>query len=173
MDWTWGWAAVLVALIAAAVAGWQAFEARKSRIDASAAQHAAEEAAKTAAAAQAQSADSLSAIAEIVKAQHEAAQAAAAKKPDPWRLEPGRSVNTGTARLLILGGDEAAEDVEVTVRNEPQMLHLTPNPVPTTWQPGDALEVYWFGRSDGLPVLEVRWKRPGDTAHTTTRATLR
>lgn len=173
MEWTWGWAAVLVAFIAAAFAGWQAFEARRSRIDATAAQQAAEDAARTAAAAQTQSADSLSAIAEIVREQHEAARAAATKKPDPWRLEPSRHTKTGTARLLILGGDENAEDVEISFKNKPHMVHLTPSPVPTTWQPGDALEVYWYGNSDGLPTMEVRWKRPGDTAHTTTRATLR
>lgn len=173
MEWTWGWAAVIVAVVAAGFAGWQAFEARRARVDAGAAQQAAEDAAKVAAAAQAQSADSLAAIAAIVTEQHEIARAAAEKKPDPWRMESGRYVKTGTTRMLVLGGEETLIDVELSFENHPRMLNLTPREVPSTWRPGDAIEIYWYGNVGAFPVLEVRWRREAEEQFTVTRATLR
>lgn len=168
------WAAVIVAVLAALFAGWQAFEARKARIEARAAQGAAEDAATTAASAQTQSAESLAAIAAIVTEQHQAARVAAAKKPNPWQILPGRYVKTGHTRKLTLVGEENIIDVELKFERKPGMLNLDPSPVPIVWRPGDAVELYWvsYGSDSSSFVLEVQWRREGDPHRTVTRTTL-
>ena len=175
MEWTWGWGAVIVAALAAAVAAWQAWEARRSRLDAQQAQGSAESAAQAAAGAQQQTADALAAIAELVRQQHDDARAAASKKPDPWRVEPVHKP-TGDAVMLRLGGDEPVHDVSVTFERAPEVLMLDPNPVPSTMRPGDAVEIYWLrtfdDRGGSTFVLDVQWRREGDSEPTISRATL-
>ncbi|MFD6699837.1 MULTISPECIES: hypothetical protein [unclassified Microbacterium] len=175
MEWTWGWGAVIVAAIAAAIAVWQALEARRSRLDAQQAQGSAESAAQAAAGAQQQTADALAAIAELVRQQHEDARAAASKKPDPWRVEPVHKP-TGDAVMLRLDGDDPVHDVSMTFERAPGVLMLDPNPVPSTMHPGDAVEIYWLrtydDRGSGTFVLEVRWRREGDAELAVSRTTL-
>lgn len=175
MEWTWGWGAVVIAALAAGVAAWQAWEARRSRLDAQRAQSSAESAAQAAAGAQQQSADALVTIAELVRQQHEDARAAAAKKPDPWRIERVPKPS-GDAVMLRLGGDEPLYDVSLTFERAPEVLMLDPNPVPSAMRPGDAVEIYWLrtydDRGSSTFVLEVQWRRDGDKHSHVTRTTL-
>lgn len=173
MEWLTA-AGVVVSLVAAAFAGWQATEARRARISAAESQDAAEDAASRAADAQTQSAQSLNTIAEIASQQHAAATAAAAVKPDPWRLDGGRYVRSGSTRMLVLGGSDEVEDVELTFERKPSMLHFDPDPVPSRWRPGDAVELYWmmFGADSSTFVVEVHWRRAGETERRVSRSTL-
>lgn len=174
MDNGWGWVPVGISAIGAAVAIWQAWDARRARVNASKSEAVALRAAETAASAQRETAVSLGEMARIAKEQHEARQAEAARKPVPWRLEPGRSMKRGDAYLLVLGGDEPVFDVELTWVRRPSILHVSPKPVPSTMQPGDGVEIrMWRAAGDERPtVLEVHWRREGDSQRTVTRATL-
>lgn len=173
VEWTWGWAAVVVSFMAAGVAGWQAWEARRARRDASSFGAAAERSAVEAASAQAQSAQALASMAAIAREQHEAARAAAATKPDPWRLEPGRYMKTGKAIMLKLTGSDLVRDVELVWERKPALVEYDPSPVPTTMRPGDAIEiVYMFTGGGSTAVLEVHWRREGEDEVRVTRGTL-
>ena len=174
MEWTWGWGAVVVAALAAGVAAWQAWEARRSRLDAQQAQGSAESAAQTAASAQQQSADALATIAELVRLQHEDARAAVARKPDPWEKTAGAPRKNGRAVLLTVTGVDHLHDVSLTFERAPHILHLTPDPVPSTMQPGDAIEIYWMRAAGDSAtfVAELHWRREGDTRLATSRTTL-
>lgn len=152
------WIATAIAVIAAAAAVWQAFEARRSRSAADASSRSASDASDRMAAA----------LEEQTRIARESAEAYG----DPWRFfeVPGGSTRKWK---FVLEGDEPAHEIEWKVDPGDKHFNMI-GEVPTEMVPGDAVVVTWF-RLLGSPAaqkLTITWHRPGETDRRTSRATL-
>ncbi|WP_403025204.1 hypothetical protein [Salinibacterium sp. GXW1014] len=148
------------AIAAAAFAFVQAKTATDARRDAVAAESSAVAARDAAVQAQKASATNSGRIAEVMEAQAAAHLAAAKVRPDPWQLRSGGSRRTGTAVVLVHGGEGAVADVSIEVERQPYLVHFEPNPVPARFEPGDSVHVY-YARSAADPAtstLVVHWR---------------
>lgn len=158
----------------AVIATVQARTAIAARRDAQAAEGAAVAARDAAVKAQQDSAAAAGRIAEALEQQVAAQRAAASVRPDPWELRPGGYVQHGGTLMLVHVGAHQVEDVSLEFERAPYMLHIEPNPVPTTFVPGDAVKVTWgsVGGDPPMPTLVVRWRWADSDETQTMRAPL-
>jgi hypothetical protein len=150
-----------VAAVAAAVFAFvQAKTATEARRDAKDAESAAIAARDAAVEAQKDSAANSGRIAHVMEEQAAEARAAAEVRPDPWQLRPGSYRRNGTAVVLVHNGDFPLADVSMEIDRRPYMVHLDPNPVPTNFEAGDSVGIYYM-RAGGDPstsTLIVHWR---------------
>lgn len=101
------WIATVVAVIAALIAGWQAWEARRSRLDARASAGEAQQHEERAAAASER-------IALAIEEQIALERAEREKYRNPWSMRSTRDKSSRTYKFM-LGGDEPVSDVQISV----------------------------------------------------------
>lgn len=134
------WIATCIATVAALVAGWQAWEARRARIDArSSASEAQGHEARAVAASER--------IAAAVEEQNENERAKRAERErykNPWSMDSSRDNGT-RAYKFILGGTETLTDVQLMIDDQHmanEKFHFV-KPTTETMRPGESMTLSW------------------------------
>lgn len=157
--WT-SFVAAAAAVAAAVFAFVQAKTAVSARKDAKEAELAAIEARDAAVQAQRDSADAADRIAAVMEESAAAARAAAEARPEPWQARPGAYRRRGAAVVLVHVGSLPLAEVAMRVERQPYLVMFDPKPVPSEFQPGDSVEVY-YARAAADPAtstLVVSWR---------------
>lgn len=155
------WIATAVAVVAALFTGWQAWEARRSRVEARTSATEAQGYEERAAAAS-------ETIAAVLADQHAQAQAERDRYKDPWTVRPVFAAATHSWKFL-LGGDEIVTDVRIKIDNDAErpQFKQTPPRESNDMRPGEAFRLDWQ-RHWGSPtqvVAELHWVRPNGEEH--------
>lgn len=157
------WIATGVAVIAALVAGWQAWEARSARLDArSSATSAEEHESRTVAAS-----ERIAAAIEEQNARARAEQAERERYKNPWTME-AEYVQSGRRWRFHLGGDEPVSGVTVKYGDENDREQVSGTiPENGEMRPGQSFRLDWW-RSLASPSqinAELHWTRPNGESH--------
>lgn len=164
-------AAAIASAVFAYVQAKTATDARKDAKDAEGTAIAARDAAVEA---QRDSAANSGRIAQVMEEQAAAARATAAVRPEPWKLLPGSPRRTGKAVVLVHDEAGPITDVSLEIERQPYAVWFDPNPVPTDFEPGDSVEIY-YARAGGDPstsTLVVNWRWADSDRMHVTRAPL-
>lgn len=155
------WIATGVAVIAALVAGWQAWEARRARLDARESASDAQQHEERAAAASER-------IAAAIEEQNTLERAERERYRNPWRMSTSRDKSTRTYKF-ILGGDEALSDVRITMDDEHAEREQFRFVKPQTeiMRPGESMTLLWIQHMGSAPqiTIDVHWTRPNGEQH--------
>ena len=156
------WIATGIAVIAALVAGWQAVEARRSRLDArtsaaEAQQH--EERAATAA----------ERIASAVEEQNVRERAEREKYRNPWQMVSSRPDKSTRSYKFMLGGDETLTDVRIMIddsHTEREKFRFV-KPETEAMRPGESMTLSWWRHMGSASQItaDVHWTRPNGEQH--------
>ena len=151
------WIATAVAVLAALIAGWQAWEARRARLDARTSAGEAQEHEERAVAASER-------IASAIEEQNERARADQAEREryrNPWTMVP-EYVQSGRRWKFHLGGDETVSDVTIKIDDKYDRERLSVTmPETEGMRPGQSFRLDWW-RSMGSPAqitAELHWVR--------------
>lgn len=148
------WIATGIAVIAALVAGWQAWEARRSRLDArSSAAEALDHEERAVAASER--------LAAAVEEQNARERADRERYKNPWTMV-SEYVKSGRRWKFHLGGDEPVTDVTIKIddKYDKERLSVT-MPETEGMRPGQSFRLDWW-RSMGSPsqiTAELHWVR--------------
>ncbi|MFJ6652815.1 hypothetical protein ACIQLJ_08480 [Microbacterium sp. NPDC091313] len=146
------WIATAIAVVAAAAAIWQAFEARRARRDAQAAAKDARDTEERTVSAAERTARALEDQAAMERAERE-------RYRNPWTATRIPS-DWGLSVEFRLGGDEPISGI--AVKGDPIDAHLsTRGDLPDVMRPGQAIYIDWF-KTMGSPrtiELVLEWKR--------------
>jgi len=155
------WIATGIAVVAALIAGWQAWEARRARLDArSSASEAQDHEARAVAASER--------IASAIEEQNALERAEREKYRSPWSMGASTTPNSRTYKFA-LGGDEPVSDVQIKVDNKHtprERFHLV-KPETETMRPGESMTLRWslvMGSASQI-TAEVHWVRPNGEQH--------
>lgn len=150
------WIATAVAVIAALVAGWQAWEARRSRLDAK----------DSAASAQDHEARAVAAaerIASAIEEQLSQQRAERERYKNPWTMV-AQPVSAGRAWKFHLGGEEPVTGVTLKVDEKYAAQESLRLAMPETedMRPGQFFSVDWWQSmaSPSQITAELHWVRP-------------
>lgn len=150
-----------IAVIAALVAGWQAWEARRSRLDARESASEAQNHEERAAAASER-------IASAIEEQNARERAEREKYRDPWTVVPSRDEHSRWYKFL-LGGDEPLSNVNIMIDDK----HLNNEtlrfnrPETESMRPGESMTLIW-ARHMGSPsqiTVDLQWVRSNGEKH--------
>lgn len=156
------WIATGIATLAALVAGWQAWEARRSRIDArSSASEAQDHEARAVAASER--------IAAAIEEQNQREREERERYRNPWTMLP-EPVQSGRRWKFHLGGEEPVSGVMVKIddKHDRERLNIT-MPESDEMRPGQSFRLDWW-RSMASPSqinAELHWTRPNGEHHST------
>lgn len=156
------WIATGVAVIAALIAGWQAWEARRARLDArSSASEAQDHEARAVAASER--------IAAAIEEQNDREREERERYKNPWTMV-SEYVKSGRRWKFHLGGDEAVTGVVMKIDDkwDRERLNVT-MPETENMRPGQSFRLDWW-RSMGSPqqiTAELHWVRPNGETHST------
>lgn len=156
------WIATGVAIIAALIAGWQAWEARRSRLDARRSAGEAQQHEERAAAASER-------IASAIEEQNAFKRAEREKYRDPWSMQSTRDQSSRTYKFM-LGGDEPVSDVAIDVDEkhvEREQFNFV-KPETATMRPGESMTLSWWRHMGSAPqiTVDLRWTRANGEQHT-------
>lgn len=155
------WIATGVAVIAALVAGWQAWEARRSRLDArSSASEAQDHEARAVAASER--------IASAIEEQNLRERAEREKYRNPWQMISSRDNGTRSYKF-VLGGDETVTDVRIMIDDSHtarEKFHFV-KPETETMRPGESMTLSWWRHMGSASQItaEAQWTRPNGEQH--------
>lgn len=156
-----GWIATVIATVAALVAGWQAWEARRARINArSSASEAQDHEARAVAASER--------IASAIEEQNLRERAEREKYRNPWQMISSRDNGTRSYRF-VLGGDETVTDVGIMIDDSHiarEKFHFVKSET-ETMRPGESMMLSWWRHMGSASQItaDVRWKRPDGEQH--------
>jgi len=155
------WIATAVAVVAALVAGWQAWEARRSRLDARMSAGEAQQHEERAAAASER-------IASAIEEQNALERAEREKYRNPWRMLSMREKSSRTYKFM-LGGDEPVSGVGISVddtHSEREKFRFV-KPETDTMRPGESMSLSWWRHmgSASQITVDLRWTRPNGEQH--------
>lgn len=155
------WIATGVAVVAALVAGWQAWEARRARLDARSSASAAEDHEARAVAASER-------IAAAIEEQTAHERAERERYRNPWSMVP-EYVQSGRRWKFHLGGDEPVTGVSVKIDDKHARERLSVTmPETDDMRPGQSFRLDWW-RSMASPsqiTAELHWERSNGEHHT-------
>lgn len=156
------WIATGVAIVAALVAGWQAWEARRSRLDARASAGEAQQHEERAVAASER-------IASAIEEQNALERAERERYRTPWSMISTRDKSSRVYKFT-LSGDEPVSDVRVTVDDEyseREKFRLVKPPT-ETMRPGESMTLSWWRHMGSASQIsaDVHWTRPNGEQHT-------
>ncbi|WP_395243375.1 hypothetical protein ACGGZK_14710 [Agromyces sp. MMS24-K17] len=155
------WIATGIAVIAALVAGWQAWEARRSRLDARESASEAQDHEERAVAASER-------IASAVEEQNARERAEREKYRNPWSMIPTREKSSRSYKF-ILGGDEPLSDVRITMDDEhtEREKFRFVRPTTETMRPGESMMLSWWRHMGSASQIsaELHWVRPNGERH--------
>lgn len=163
------WIATGIAIVAALIAGWQAWEARRSRLDA---RSSASEAQDHEARAVAASERIASAIEEQNARERAAAEQDRAERErylNPWTIVP-QGGTTRRAWKFVLGGDEPLTGVALTFDRDYKGDRLDVNiPESRTMRPGQSFRLNWWRGLQSSQQIDaaLHWTRPNGEQHST------
>lgn len=156
------WIATGIAVVAALIAGWQAWEARRSRLDARTSAGEAQQHEERAVAASER-------IASAIEEQNERARADQAERErykNPWTMVP-EYVQSGRRWKFHLGGNEPVTGVVIKYDDEHEREQLSVSiPDSGEMRPGQTFRLDWW-RSLASPAqidAELHWVRPNGEA---------
>lgn len=155
------WIAPAVAVVAALIAGWQAWEARRARIDARKSASDARDHEERAVAASER-------IAAAIEEQNASDRAEREKYRNPWSMVTSRSGSVRNYKFM-LGGDERLSDVQIRVdekHTDRESFHFT-KPETEPMRPGESMSLSWvrhMGSASQITV-ELHWMRPNGEKH--------
>ncbi len=157
------WIAPVVAVVAALIAGWQAWEARRSRLDARSSASEAQQHEERAAAASER-------IASAIEERNAVERAERERYINPWTMQRGED-RFSRWYTFVLGGDEPITDVTIEADEADQAREQFSISKPKTdrMRPGESMTVTWIPTmaSESQVSVELHWKRPaGDEHHT-------
>lgn len=148
------WIATVVAVFAALIAGWQAWEARRARLDARSSAGEAQQHEERAATASER-------IASAIEEQNALERAERERYKNPWTMIP-EYVKSGRRWKFHLGGDEPVTDVTIKIDDKYDMERLSVTmPETDGMRPGQSFRLDWW-RSMGSPsqiTAELHWVR--------------
>ncbi len=155
------WIATGMAVIAALIAGWQALEARRSRLDArSSAIEAQDHEARAVAASER--------IASAIEAQNASERAEREKYRNPWNMVSSSTSSSRTYKFM-LGGDEPVSDVCIMIDDShtARERFRFVKPETETMRPGESMTFNWFLHMGSTPQItaDVHWTRPNGEQH--------
>ncbi len=155
------WIAPVVAVAAALIAGWQAWEARRSRLDARSSASEAQQHEERAAAASER-------IATAIEEQNALERAEREKYRNPWSMFSTREKSSRVYKFT-LGGDEPLTDVRITVDDkytEREKFRLV-KPTTETMRPGESMTLSWWRHMGSATQItaDVHWTRPNGEQH--------
>lgn len=155
------WIATGIAIVAALFAGWQAWEARRSRLDARESASEAQDHEERAVAASER-------IASAIEEQNARERAEREKYRNPWSMIRTRDKSSRSYKFM-LGGDEPLSDVRITVddeHTEREKFHFT-KPTTETMRPGESMTLSWWRSMGSAPQItaELHWVRPSGEQH--------
>jgi len=156
-----GWIATGIAIAAAIVAVWQAWEARQSRIDARTSAAEALDHEERAVAASER-------IAAAVEEQNARERAETEKYHNPWRMIPTRDTS-GRSYKFILGGDEPLADVRILIddsHTKRERFRFV-KPTTETMRPGESMTFNWWRHMGSALQIsaDLHWVRPNGEEH--------
>lgn len=155
------WIATSIAVVAALIAGWQAWEARRSRLDA-------RESASEAQGYEERAVAASERIASAIEAQNAREQAEREKYRNPWSMIRTRDKSTRSYKFM-LGGDEPLTDVRIMMDDEHtanEKFHFT-KPTTETMRPGESMMLSWWRHMGSASQIsaELHWVRPNGEQH--------
>lgn len=154
------WIAPVVAVAAALIAGWQAWEARRSRLDARSSASEAQQHEERAAAASER-------IASAIEERNALERAERERYKNPWTRVP-EYVQSGRAWKFHLGGDEPVTDVSVKIddKHTNERLSVT-MPDTENMRPGQSFRLDWWRSMASPPQItaELHWVRANGEPH--------
>lgn len=155
------WIAPAVAVAAALIAGWQAWEARSARVDARKSASDARDHEERAVAASER-------IASAIEEQNERERAEREKYHNPWSVISTREKSSRTYKFR-LGGDESLSDVSITMDEEHLAKEKFNFTKPTTekMRPGESMSLGWWRHMGSALQIsaEIHWTRPNGEKH--------
>lgn len=155
------WVATAVAVVAALVAGWQAWEARRARIDARTSANDARDHEERAVAASER-------IAAAIEEQTSHERAERERYKNPWTMTP-LFVKSGRGYKFILGGGEPISDVRIEIDDAVQAREKFRfvKPETETMRPGESMTLSWWRHMGSASQItaEVHWTRPNGEQH--------
>ncbi|TXK11335.1 hypothetical protein FVP74_08315 [Microbacterium saccharophilum] len=155
------WIATGVAVIAALVAGWQAWEARRARIDARESAGEAQQHEERAAAASER-------IAAAIEEQNALERAERERYRNPWTMSTSRDKSSRSYKFM-LGGDEPISDVSIKIDDEhAEREHFRfVKPQTETMRPGESMSLHWLRHmgSASQITVELHWTRQNGEQH--------
>jgi hypothetical protein len=155
------WIATGIAVVAALVAGWQAWEARRSRLDArSSAAEALDHEERAVAASER--------LAAAVEEQTARERADRERYVNPCSMQSTRDKSSRSYKFM-LGGDEPLGDVRITIddeHTEREKFRLV-KPTTETMRPGESMTLSWWRHMGSASQItaDVRWTRPNGEQH--------
>ncbi|MGX1703316.1 hypothetical protein [Microbacterium sp. NPDC055357] len=155
------WIATGIAVVAALIAGWQAWEARRARLDArSSASEAQDHEARAVAASER--------IAAAIEEQNAQERAERERYRTPWSMVSTREKSSRVYKFT-LGGDEPVTDVRITVddeHTEREKFRLV-KPTAETMRPGESMTLSWWRHMGSASQItaDVHWTRPNGEQH--------
>lgn len=155
------WIAPGIAVVAALIAGWQAWEARRARLDARKSASEAHNHEERAVAASER-------IASAIEEQNARERAEREKYRNPWSMISTRE-KSGRSYKFMLGGDEPLSDVGIMIDEEHtarEKFHFT-KPTTETMQPGESMTMSWWRHMGSASQIsaELHWTRPNGEQH--------
>lgn len=158
------WIATGVAIAAALVAGWQAWEARAARRDA-------RESAAEAQRHEERAASASERIASAIEEQNALDRAEREKYRNPWSMRATRDKSSRTYKF-ILGGAEPVTDVQISMDDSHmarEKFHFV-KPDTESMRPGESMTLSWWRHmgSASQITVEIQWKRPNGEQHSST-----
>ncbi|MFC9560862.1 hypothetical protein [Agromyces sp. NPDC056965] len=155
------WIAMSIAVVAAIFTGWQAWEARKSRVEA-------RRSASDAQDHEERAVEASERIAAAIEEQNSRERAAAEKYATPFAIGEEYVQGIGAKRWkLALGGTEVVHGVSVEIDPPDTMFSMRPDPVPSELHPGAVVLFDWWrgGNAPDFIAVTVRWTRPNGNEH--------
>lgn len=161
------WIATGIAVVAALIAGWQAWEARRSRLDArsSASEAQDHEARAVAASERIASAIEEQNVRERAASEHDRAERE--RYRTPWTIV-AQTASNRRAWKFLLGGDEPVTGVTLTFDRDHKGDRLNMNiPESSAMQPGQSFRLdWWRGLQSSRHIDAVlHWTRPNGEQH--------
>lgn len=161
------WIATGIAVLAALVAGWQAVEARRSRLDARTSAAEAQQHEERAVTASERIASAVEEQNEHERAAREQERAERERYKNPWTRE-SQVVASGRAWKFHLGGDEPVTGVAVKIDDKygKERLNVT-MPDTENMRPGQSFRLDWWQSmaSPSQITAELHWVRSNGDAH--------
>jgi|GEM_PF-3235843 len=155
------WIATGIAVVAALIAGWQAWEARRYRLDARTSAGEAQQHEERAVAASER-------IAAAIEEQNARERADRERYRTPWSMFSTREKSSRVYKFT-LGGDEPVSDVRITVDDEyteREKFRLV-KPTSETMRPGESMTLSWWRHMGSASQItaDVHWTRPNGEQH--------
>lgn len=155
------WIATAVAIVAALIAGWQAWEARAARRDARESAGEAQQHEERAAAASER-------IASAIEEQTAHERAEREKYRNPWRMQSSREQSSRTYKF-VLGGDEPVSDVRIMIddKHTARERFRFVKPETEKMRPGESMTMNWFLHMGSASQItaELHWVRANGEPH--------